>query len=74
VHTPVYAGCCGMAGDRGMLTPALTQAATAMEAKEIGNHTFDGYYASSKTCEMALQEGTSKNYESLIKLVDEVSA
>ncbi|MFT3750908.1 MAG: FAD-binding and (Fe-S)-binding domain-containing protein [Agriterribacter sp.] len=69
VHVPDYAGCCGMAGDRGFLFPELTQAATKMEAKEVND--CSGYYSSSKPCEMAMSEATGKNYESVLYLVDE---
>lgn len=69
VRTPLYAGCCGMAGDRGMTHPALTQAAIAMEAKELAGQTLDGCYASSKTCEMALSESTQRNYQSVARLL-----
>ncbi len=35
VHLPVDWGCCGFAGDRGMLHPELTASATAAEAVEV---------------------------------------
>lgn len=70
---PVFAGCCGMAGDRGFYYPQLTQAATKREAEEVNSSQFDGYYSTSSTCEIALSEATGKNYESILKLVDEVS-
>ncbi|MCB0667712.1 MAG: FAD-binding oxidoreductase [Saprospiraceae bacterium] len=70
---PVFAGCCGMAGDRGFYYPQLTQAATKREAAEVNSSQFDGYYSTSSTCEIALSEATGKNYESILKLVDEVS-
>ncbi|MCC6288173.1 MAG: FAD-binding oxidoreductase [Chitinophagaceae bacterium] len=71
VHIPDYAGCCGMAGDRGFLFPELTQAATKMEAKEVPQ--CNGYYSSSKPCEIAMSEATGKNYESVLYLVDETT-
>jgi D-lactate dehydrogenase len=71
VTIPVNAGCCGMAGDRGFLFPELTAAATDPEAKEIANKKFDGYYSSTKTCEMAMSEAVKENYESILFLVDE---
>jgi D-lactate dehydrogenase len=69
VQVPVYAGCCGMAGDRGFLFPELVRSATHLEAKEITQQ--EGYYSSSKTCEMALADVTKKNYESIVYLVEE---
>ncbi|MCU7548845.1 FAD-binding oxidoreductase [Chitinophagaceae bacterium LB-8] len=72
VKVPKYAGCCGMAGDRGFLFPELTAAATAPEALEVRSEMQgDGYYSSTKTCEMALSESTKRNYESILYLVDE---
>lgn len=70
---PVFSGCCGMAGDRGFFYPELTQSATRREAEEVNRNEFDGYYSTSKTCEIALSEATGKNYQSILKLVDEVS-
>jgi D-lactate dehydrogenase len=71
VKVPLHAGCCGMAGDRGFLFPELTKAATLPEAQEVNQCSYDGYYSSSKTCEMALSEATGKNYESIVYLLDE---
>lgn len=71
VKVPLHAGCCGMAGDRGFLFPELTRSATAPEAAEVNQCSYDGYYSSSKTCEMALSEATGKNYESIVYLLHE---
>ncbi|MEJ7768155.1 MAG: FAD-binding and (Fe-S)-binding domain-containing protein [Chitinophagaceae bacterium] len=71
VTVPEYAGCCGMAGDRGFLFPELTASAIKPEADEIRGKTFEGYYSSTKTCEMALSESVKRNYESILYLVDE---
>ncbi len=71
VTVPLHAGCCGMAGDRGFLFPELTSAATASEAKEVAETSCNGYYSSTKTCEMAMTAATQHNYESILYLVDE---
>jgi len=71
VTVPKNAGCCGMAGDRGFLFPELTAAATRPEALEVTKENFEGYYSSTKTCEMALSDAVKKNYESILYLVDE---
>jgi D-lactate dehydrogenase len=71
VTVPVHAGCCGMAGDRGFLIPELTASATHLEAAEVQQRDYDGYYSSTKTCEMAISEAVKKNYESILYLVDE---
>lgn len=71
VTVPVQTGCCGMAGDRGFLIPELTASATHLEAAEVQQRTYDGYYSSTKTCEIAMSEAVKKNYESILYLVDE---
>lgn len=71
VDVPLTAGCCGMAGDRGFLFPELTAAATAPEAKEVKKEEYEGYYSTAKTCEMAMSDAVSKNYESILYLADE---
>lgn len=70
VEVPLHAGCCGMAGDRGFLFPELTASATLPEAREVHQKDYDGYYSTSKTCEMALSDAVGKNYESLVYLLD----
>ena len=42
VTVPKYAGCCGMAGDRGFLFPELTAAATNPEALEVKQKNIPG--------------------------------
>lgn len=69
---PVFAACCGMAGDRGFLYPELTAAATRIEADEVRQQRYDGYYSTSKTCELALSEAVGEKYESVLVLLDEV--
>lgn len=71
VTIPINVNCCGMAGDRGFLFPELTQSATAAEAAEVKETNANGYYSSTKTCEVAITEATGKNYESILYLVDE---
>ncbi|WP_423146385.1 FAD-binding and (Fe-S)-binding domain-containing protein [Rubrolithibacter danxiaensis] len=71
VSVPKYAGCCGMAGDRGFLFPELTASATQPEALEVNQKKYSGYYSSTKTCEMAMSAAVNENYESVLYLVDE---
>ena len=73
VTIPLHAGCCGMAGDRGFLFPELTHSATMPEALEVCQHKYDGYYSSTKTCEMAMSQAVGENYESVLYLVDEMT-
>jgi len=71
VTVPNYSGCCGMAGDRGFLFPELTASATRPEALEVQQKKYDGYYSSTKTCELAMSEALKENYQSILYLVDE---
>ena len=70
---PTFTGCCGMAGDRGFYYPKLTATATKLEANEVKEAVYDGYYSSAKPCEMSLSAAVGKSYESVLKLLDEVS-
>jgi D-lactate dehydrogenase len=45
-----------------------------LEANDAGKETCDGYYSSSKTCEIALSDAVNKNYQSVLTLVDECTA
>ena len=69
--TPVSAGCCGFAGDRGFLHPELTASATVAEAAEVGTKRFDAYLGSNRTCEIGLNSATGCNYESFVYLLEE---
>lgn len=72
VTVPLSSGCCGMAGDRGFLVPELTASATRSEAAEVSERRYDGYYSSTRTCEMAMGEAVGRDYESILYLVDDL--
>ena len=67
---PLAYGCCGFAGDLGLLVPELTASATALEAAEIraGDHV--GHYSCGRTCELGMEEATGKAYTSFLYLVE----
>jgi D-lactate dehydrogenase len=67
---PASAGCCGFAGDRGFLVPELTASATRLEAEEISGKQFDGYFSSSRMCEVGLTRATSQVYRSYLYLLE----
>lgn len=71
VTVPEQTGCCGMAGDRGFLFPELTHSASLPEALEVATHEYDGYFSSTRTCEIAMSDAVQRNYESILYLVDE---
>ncbi len=70
---PIHAGCCGFAGDRGFHLPELTRSALALEAAEVDAGHYDGYYCSSRTCEIGLTRATGKPYRSFWHLLDETT-
>ena len=73
VVIPESLGCCGFAGDRGLLLPELTASATRHERQEVLAGQYDGYYSSNLTCEMGLALATGKQYRSFLYLLEEVS-
>ena len=70
VFIPPSAGCCGFAGDRGWLVPELTASATQDAAAEVRAAPSDGYYSSSRTCEIGMSRATGFTYRSWIHLVE----
>jgi D-lactate dehydrogenase len=74
VVVPAAATCCGYAGDRGMLHPELTAAATADEAAELAGRSFDAHLCGNRTCEIGLTEATGKPYASFVHLLDQLTA
>ncbi|WP_270239262.1 FAD-binding and (Fe-S)-binding domain-containing protein [Kocuria marina] len=70
---PFAWGCCGYAGDRGMLHPELTAAATAPEAAEIRLEDFDAYASLNRTCEQGMTEATGKPYEHVLRILERAS-
>ena len=73
VVVPLSATCCGFAGDRGMLHPELPLAATAPQAAELAGRSFDAHVCSNRTCEIGLQQGTGRPYESFVFALEELT-
>lgn len=73
VLVPSNAGCCGFAGDRGFLFPELTASATCLEATEANQQNHDGYFSSSRTCEIGMTRATGRPYQSFLHLLDYAS-
>jgi D-lactate dehydrogenase len=72
-HVPPSATCCGFAGDRGLLHPELTEAATLEQAAEVGSKRFDAYVSSNRTCEIGLERATGEAYVHVIQLLEELT-
>ena len=82
---PVGAGCCGAAGDRGLLLhPELTRSAVrdeadGLDAAERGAardgrpERFDAHVSSNRTCEMGMEQVTGRRYTSFMFLLEELA-
>jgi D-lactate dehydrogenase len=70
---PLNLGCCAFAGDRGLLFPELTRSATEKESAEVNARSYGGYYSSNIPCEIGMSEGTGKDYNSIVYLVERAS-
>lgn len=73
VNVPREWNCCGYAGDRGMLHPELTQAATKREAEEVAEFGAECHASSNRTCELGLTAATGKDYEHVLEVLERVS-
>jgi D-lactate dehydrogenase len=73
VVSPVEAGCCGFAGDRGWLHPELTASALEHEAAELSGSSHDAYVSSNRTCEIGLSRATGQSYRSVVHLLEEAT-
>ena len=71
--TPLDAGCCAMAGDRGLIYPEVAASATAREAAAVRDGGFSVGYSSSRTCELNLARATGITYRSIVFLVEEAT-
>lgn len=72
VIIPDNLGCCGFAGDRGLLFPELPQTACSKEKNEVISENANLHFSSNVTCEIAMSEAIGKNYLSIIYLIDKV--
>lgn len=68
--------CCGFAGDRGLIHPEVTAAATALEAAELAEisarteDVADAYASDNRTCEMGMSRATGKAYRHILELLE----
>jgi D-lactate dehydrogenase len=69
VVIPVDWGCCAFAGDRGLLHPELTAAATRPEALALAGREFAVYASCNRTCEIGLTRATGHPYRHLLELL-----
>lgn len=67
-------GCCAFAGDRGMLHPELTAAATGPEASEVRAAGSSGHASLNRTCELGMTRATGQGYRHILELLDVATA
>jgi D-lactate dehydrogenase len=65
--------CCGFAGDRGLLHPELTAAATHLEAGAVAQRRFDAHASVNRTCEIGMARATGEVYHHLLELVEQAT-
>jgi len=68
-------GCCAFAGDRGMLHPELTAAATAPEVADLRRleaegGAFDHAVSANRTCELGMSRATGMPYVHVLELLE----
>jgi D-lactate dehydrogenase len=73
VVLPAGTGCCGMAGDRGILHPELPASALRDVAAELRGRSFNACVSSNRTCEIALEEITGLQYTSFVFVLEELT-
>ncbi|MBG6056057.1 D-lactate dehydrogenase [Salinibacterium sp. CAN_S4] len=73
VRVPDDWGCCGFAGDRGMLHPELTESATRTQAAEVKAMEASAFVSCNRTCELGLTRATGAEYRHVLELLEEVS-
>ncbi|MDQ2756970.1 MAG: FAD-binding oxidoreductase [Actinomycetota bacterium] len=69
VFVPDSWGCCGFAGDRGMLHPELTASATAAQAAEVVAAGAGAHASSNRTCELGMSRATGQDYRHVLELL-----
>ncbi|GGF46510.1 oxidoreductase [Microbacterium sorbitolivorans] len=67
-------GCCGFAGDRGMLHPELTASATAAEAADVAAAGSAVHASLNRTCELGMTRATGHEYRHILQLLDDATA
>lgn len=74
VQVPQDWGCCGFAGDRGMLHPELTASATAVQAEQVRQLDSQAHASCNRTCELGMSRATGKDYQHVLELLAAATA
>jgi D-lactate dehydrogenase len=67
-------GCCGFAGDRGMLHPELTASATDAQASEVAEIRADAHVSCNRTCEIGMTRATGEQYVHVLETLDALAS
>ena len=79
VVIPASWGCCGFAGDRGLLHPEVTAAATRRQAGEVSQLAREAtrsgqpviaFVSANRPCEVAMSRATGQGYRHILELVE----
>lgn len=73
VEVPESWGCCGFAGDRGMLHPELTASATAAQAEEVRALSSVAHASCNRACEIGMSRASDKEYRHVLELLNDVA-
>jgi len=73
VVVPAGSGCCGMAGDRGLLHPELPASAMRDVAAQLAAEPCEEHLCSNRTCEIALRQTTGESYGSFVLLLERLT-
>jgi D-lactate dehydrogenase len=73
VTVPDSWGCCGFAGDRGMLHPVLTESATAAEAADVARVGAEAHASCNRPCELGMTRATNRTYRHVLELLEEAT-
>ncbi len=74
VQVPENWGCCGFAGDRGMLHPELTESATRAQAADVAAMGATAHASCNRTCELGMTRATGEDYQHVLELLAAVAA
>jgi D-lactate dehydrogenase len=66
-------GCCGFAGDRGLLHPELTESATRTEAAEVRGLGVEEHASTNRPCEIAMSRATGRRYRHVLEVLEEAT-
>lgn len=72
VNVPADWGCCGFAGDRGMLHPELTASATAVQAEQVRRFDAEEHVSCNRACELGMSRATGRRYRGIIEVLADI--